>query len=104
MTIPWKEYAIMALLLVGPSAKMAAAHGLGPDDRALLATYARDTWRSIEAVSAAGELPADALRREGDGWVATGLTSPSNIAAYLWSVLAAEDLRLITREESIARL
>lgn len=78
--------------------------GLGPDDRALLATYARDTWRSIAASADRGELPDDTLRLTESGWVASGLTSPTNIGAYLWSTVAAEDLRLISRIEADQRL
>jgi hypothetical protein len=102
--IPWKVVATMALTLLTPAVAMAEPNGLGPEDRAVLATYARDTWRSVEAITAGVELPADSLRREGDAWIPTGLTSPSNIAAYLWSTLAAEHLHLITRDESNRRL
>ncbi len=77
---------------------------LGPEDRALLATYARDTWRSIAAMADRGTLPDDTLRWTERGWVGSGLTSPTNIAAYLWSIVAAEDLRLISRAEAGARL
>jgi hypothetical protein len=78
--------------------------GLGPDDRALLATYARDTWRSIAAAADRGELPDDTLHLTEGGWIASGHTSPTNIAAYLWSTVAAEDLRLISRIEARQRL
>lgn len=77
---------------------------LKPEDRELLASYARDTWRSIETVAGAGCLPADQLRKTKDGWVAEGLTSPTNIAGYLWSTLAAERLKLISHEESGRRI
>jgi hypothetical protein len=81
-----------------------AQEGLTPADRALLADYARDTWRSIAALAECGNLPADSLRRNDSGWVAEGLTSPTNIASYLWSIVAAEDLHLITSEEAGRRL
>jgi len=80
------------------------ATGLGPEDRALLATYACDTWRSIAAMADRGTLPDDTLRWTERGWVGSGLTSPTNIAAYLWSIVAAEDLRIISRAEAKARL
>ncbi|AGA28861.1 glucoamylase family protein [Singulisphaera acidiphila] len=102
--IPRKVAATMALTLLSPAVAMAEPGGLGPEDRVQLATYARDTWRSIEAITSGVDLPADSLRREGDVWIPTGLTSPSNIAAYLWSTLAAENLGLITRDESSRRL
>jgi hypothetical protein len=96
---------IAALCSAGVSAATAAPGGLDAHDRAELADYARDTWRSIAAVADRGPLPADSLRRTADGgWVADGLTSPTNIAAYLWSTVAAEDLHLISAEEASQRL
>jgi len=96
----------MLLTLLNPAGALAGPHRFGPDDRATLAKYARDTWRSIGSFGAAGELPADVLRQEleaGD-WVASGPTSPSNIAAYLWSIVAAEKLALIEQVEATQRL
>jgi len=105
------KIAIIGVSLVWSSAMVEAAPaqipapgGLTPADRALLADYARDTWRSIAEISDRGSLPADSLRRGDSGWVAEGLTSPTNIAAYLWSIVAAEDLHLITSEEAGRRL
>jgi hypothetical protein len=96
---------MIVTLLTGSSVASASSVGLGPDDRGVLADYARDTWRSIAAVADRGPLPADALRRTNEGgWVADGLTSPTNIAAYLWSAVAAEDLGLISREEADRRV
>lgn len=95
---------MMALTLFGSSVRAAAGAEFGLEDRNLLRTYARDTWHSIEAMAPAGALPFDSLRRQGNGWVATGLTSPSNIAAYLWSTVAAENLGLIDHEEAGRRL
>jgi hypothetical protein len=94
-----------ATLLPGLPVDGAATAGLGPEDRVVLADYARDTWRSIAAMGDRGPLPADCLRRTPyGGWVADGLTSPTNIAVYLWSAVAAEDLRLISREEADQRI
>ena len=96
---------MIATLFSVVSVATAAPGGLGPDDRALLANYARDTWRSIAAVADRGPLPADSLRRTSEGrWVADGLTSPTNIAAYLWSTVAAEDLHLIAAGEASQRV
>jgi hypothetical protein len=100
---------MMVALVLGMGASVATAAPplgvLGAADRAVLAVYARDTWRSIAEVADHGPLPADSLRRTEDGgWVADGLTSPTNIAAYLWSTLAAEDLGLISPEESSRRV
>ena len=99
-----KIAAIIALFFSGVSVATAAPEGLSPADRAVLADYARDTWRSIAALADRGPLPADSLRRTEGGWVVDGLTSPTNIAAYLWSTVAAEDLRLISPEEAGQRI
>ncbi len=99
-----KIVAMAALISVGASIASASSKTLGPSDRDLLSTYARDTWHSIDAMASKGELPADAMRRQGDGWAANELTSPTNIAGYLWSVIAAEDLHLISHEDAGQRL
>jgi hypothetical protein len=50
-------------------------------------------------------LPADSLSRDGEGWSnPLSHTSPTNIAAYLWSTLAAERLHLIGSSEARSRL
>ena len=78
---------------------------LSPDDRAELLRYANDTWRSFERLTQPSGLPADSLPRDGVGWGnPSRLTTPSDIAAYLWSVLAAERLKLIRPDESQSRL
>src|SRR5262245_16572431 len=51
---PGKVIGIMALSLLNPAALAASSDKPGPDDRALLARYARDTWHSIESLSATG--------------------------------------------------
>ena len=96
--------AIFGMLAIGPQAVQAAALPLSADDRTLLATYARDTWRSLDAFTSSGQLPADGLWRNGTSWMPTHYTSPTNIAAYLWSTIAAEGLGLIDHEDSGRRL
>jgi hypothetical protein len=92
-------------LFGGLSVASAAPVGLSSAHRAVLADYARDTWRSIAEVADRGPLPADSLRRTTEGgWVEDGLTSPTNIAAYIWSTLAAEDLQLISHDEAGRRV
>jgi hypothetical protein len=98
------SFAFLVFLLSGWTVTTAAPGALGPGDRDVLADYARDTWRSIAAMAERGPLPVDGLRRTEAGWVAEGLTSPTNIAAYLWSTLAAEDLGLIARDEAGRRV
>src|SRR4051812_33377180 len=94
------SWAIAAMILASCVARGRAAPpdtpALGLDDRDTLRRYARDTWRSFEAMALPGGLPADGLRRGDDGrWGPTEKTSPTDIAAYLWSTLAAERLGIV---------
>ena len=76
----------------------------GPDREVLLG-YARDTWRSVAEMGDASELPADGLRHQIDGtWKPTRKTTPTDIASYLWSILAAERLKIIGKDEAERRL
>src|SRR5271166_4938786 len=81
------------------------ASALTEDERATLLRYANDTWRSFERLTLPSGLPADSLSRDGEGWSnPLSHTSPTNIAAYLWSTLAAERLHLIGSSEARSRL
>ncbi len=87
---------ILFFLMAGLSATAAEPDGLGHRDREELLGYARDTWRSVVAMGDSGELPADGLRHHKDGrWEPSAKTTPTDIACYLWSVLAAERLKII---------
>ena len=78
---------------------------LTSEERQELLQYANDTWRSFEKLALPSGLPADGLTRDGGGWGKAFMqTSPTNIAAYLWSTLAAERLKLISVEESRSRM
>ena len=46
-------------------------------------------------------LPADTLHSDG---TPSPPTSPTNIGAYMWSALVAEQLRIIGHRETVARL
>ncbi len=79
--------------------------GLTDHDRQALRRYARDTWHSFEALTHPNGLAADKLVIHDDGSAAPDRTaSPTDMAAYLWSILAAERLGLIDAEESERRL
>jgi len=81
------------------------ASALAPPARATLKRYAEGTWRSMDRLTQPTGLPADRIHRKGSGWdVAVMETSPTNIASYIWCVLAAERLEIITREEARDRL
>jgi hypothetical protein len=78
---------------------------LSAEERAELLQFAADTWRSFELMAQPSGLPADSLSRDGRGWGNPSLqTSPTNIAAYLWSTLAAARLKLIGAEECRRRI
>ena len=64
--------------------------------------YAEDTWRSFESMTDPGTgLPSDNVDAAGER---SAYTSPTNIGAYLWSTIAARDLRIISRREATARM
>ena len=100
----WRKLTALLILLTCPSAVGAGSPDLDPGDRAILSGYARDTWRSFDALALPSGLPADMLSKTADGWSTVNYTSPSDIAAYLWSTLAAEDLNIIDRGEATARM
>lgn len=77
----------------------------GTSTRETLATYAADTWRSMDAMTDASTgLPADNI----DGLLDTGtrsrFTSPTNIGAYLWSTVVARDLGLVSPGDAHRRM
>jgi hypothetical protein len=65
----------------------------------------RDTWRSLTAMTVpATGLPADNIGGALDPATRAKYTSPTNIGAYLWSAVAAEDLGVISRRELVSRV
>jgi hypothetical protein len=89
--------AVVALVAAAP---IAAAAGSG--DHAQLERWARDTWRSFEAMTDPDSgLPADILEADGSTSVQTSTT---NIGAYLWSTYAAQRLGFIGRREMRERM
>ena len=89
-------------LLASPTGRASA---LTADERATLIQYAKDTWCSFQSMVLPSGLPADSLSREGASWSGPCMqTTPTDIAAYLWSVLAAERLDLIGAPEARSRL
>ena len=88
------------------AASVADYSGLGHPQRGDLMTIARDTWRFYTAdVDPHTALPLDNLTYAGGSATptATAATPPSaNIGVYLWAVVSAQDLRLISRAEATA--
>ena len=69
---------------------------------ATLQGYAADTWRSFDMLlNPATGLPSDNVTAAG---VRARYTSPTNIATYLWSTIAARDLGLISPAQARARI
>ena len=72
------------------------------DQRETLYRYARDTWASFVAMTDPNTgLPADSLSVDG---IRSVQTSTTNIGAYMWSTLVAEQLGLISHSEAVERL
>jgi hypothetical protein len=74
-------------------------------EREELIGYARATWHSLELIAEPNGLAADRLQPDSEGrWKPSKRTSPTDIACYLWSILAARSLGLINDEEADQRL
>ena len=68
-----------------------------------LRQYAKDTWRSMTAMTDPGTgLVADNI--EGDLSSPSTYTSPTNIGGYLWSAVVARDLGIISKGEARRRV
>jgi hypothetical protein len=96
---------------VGTSAltrQVAQYSGLTSAQRASLLGIARDTWKFYSAdVDPGTNLPMDNLTFAGGSPAPTGYgryTSAANIGVYLWAVVAAKDLGLISRPQARARI
>jgi len=97
----WVAISAMAAIGLGMSGAPAVAHEGRPGANATLHQYAAGTWASFVAMTYSTGLPADSLGIDGTRSVQTSTT---NIAAYLWSAVVAEDLEIIDREELVNRL
>ena len=97
---------LMTLATAGPSSGQGSTdHRWDDGERAELLRYARDTWHSFEAMVRADGLPSDQICRNDKGeWHPSIQTSPTDIASYLWSTLAARSLGLIDEAEADRRL
>ncbi|GAA2407112.1 glucoamylase family protein [Nonomuraea africana] len=95
---------MLALGLLASTAPAATAEGQrGGGDRLTLRAYAAATWRSMAAmVDPVTGVPSDKV--SGDLRTRAKVTSPTNIATYLWSVFTARDLGLITPGQATTRV
>ncbi len=87
---------------------MATYNGLTAAQRANLLNVARDTWKFYGAdVDQATSLPMDNLTFAGGSAAPTTYgryTSAANIGVYLWAVVSARDLGLITERQADTRV
>jgi len=91
--------ALAALALMAANATPASGQGPGA---ATLERYAVDTWESFVAMTdPQSGLPTDKLSVDGTRAVQTSTT---NIGAYLWSTVGAEELGIISDAEAVERL
>jgi hypothetical protein len=91
---------VMSLLAALVVAQPATAQntGLTAQQRAVLYGIAQDTWKFYrQDVDPNTHLPLDNL---GPGTVRGNYTSASNIGVYLWAVVAAHDLGLVSRPQA----
>jgi len=96
--------AVIAALVIGLVAPLsaAAATSYSAAQRATLLGYAGDTWASFVAMTDPGTgLTADNVTAEG---VRARYTSPTNIASYIWSTLAARDMGIISAADARQRI
>ena len=76
-----------------------------PGDRALAGRWARDTWRSLVAMTDERTgLPADNIGESVTNPVRSKYTSPTNIGGYLWSTVVAKHFGIISPQESLRRI
>ncbi|HEY5275368.1 MAG TPA: glucoamylase family protein [Coriobacteriia bacterium] len=95
-------------LAAGPASNPAANPAavslaqLQPAQQDTLLRYARDTWASFVAMTDPDSgLPADSLSADG---TASVQTSTTNIGAYMWSAVVADQLGIITHADAVRRL
>ena len=89
---------------VAPAASAApyAGGSLSREQRATLLGYARDTWAGFVAMTDEDSgFPADSLSSDGTRSVQTSTT---NIGAYMWSTVVAEELGIISHAEAVERV
>src|SRR6185436_19929331 len=73
-------------------------------DRRELERYARATWRSFVAlVEPSSGLPADYIGGDLRPETRAEYTSPTNVAMYLWAIVGARDLGLISEHQATRR-
>jgi Putative glucoamylase/Protein of unknown function (DUF3131) len=105
--VPLQQASAVGAVGAGGS-PVAAYHGLSPAQRAGLLSIARDTWKFYGAdIDPATNLPMDNLTFAGGSDAPTTYgryTSAANIGVYLWAVVSARDLGLISTAQAADRI
>lgn len=93
--------AAAAAVCASPSGAGARAHAhLNGSQRSTLHVMAADTWRFYASdIDSVTHLPLDNI---GPGSTRGQYTSAANIGVYLWSVVAAKDLRLVSARRAVS--
>ena len=95
---------LLGLAVAGapPASARSSSGGLDAGQLTVLRGIAADTWRFYGPdVDPATHLPLDNL---GPGPSRGEYTSAANLGVYLWAVVSAHDLHLISRGEADARI
>ena len=109
--VPARKLALAAALTVAMVVPLTPSASAAPDDRDLVSaeqarqsSLLRDTWKSFTAMVAPQTgLPSDNINGDLSAASRSGYTSPTNIGAYLWSAIVAEDFGIIGRRELVSR-
>ncbi len=111
----WAAVMVVVVALLAPGTARAAGGsqvsqygGLSSSQRASLLAIARDTWKFYGAdVDQATSLPMDNITFAGGSATPTSYgryTSAANIGVYLWAVVSARDLGLVSEPQARARI
>jgi hypothetical protein len=108
LVLPSQQAPAAGATAAGPANSVAGYPGLTSAQRANLLSIARDTWKFYSVdVDPATHLPLDNVTFAAGSATPTGYgryTSAANIGVYLWAVVAASDLGLISRPQARARI
>ncbi len=110
----WAVVLVVVVALLAQGTARAAGNpvssygGLSSSQRASLLAIARDTWKFYGSdVDQATSLPMDNITFAGGSATPTSFgryTSAANIGVYLWAVVAARDLGLVSEPQALARI
>jgi hypothetical protein len=107
-TLALMLYPLQGRAVASPADSVKTYTGLTSVQQTDLRAIARDTWKFYSVdVDPNTHLPLDNVTFAGGSTTPTGYgryTSASNVGMYLWAVVAAKDLGLISRSEAAGRI